>query len=223
MANPLKEKVLSGEVSIVEIDKKVSHILNVMFKLKMLGDEERQSGTYNTFEHRETAYKVAKEAIVLLKNDEDKLPLSKDIKKLLVIGDNAERIHSNGGGSAEIKALYEVTPLMALKSKLGGNCEVTFVRGYDSSKIDKESDLHWQETSLETKEDFRDQISEEIKVKREQLRDEAVKLASVYEHVLIFGGLNHDYDLEGQDRADIKLPRWRGFHSPGSLRRRKHK
>ena len=59
---------------------------------------------------------------MLLKNDDNRLPLSdKGLKELLVIGDNAERLHALGGGSAEIKALYEISPLMGIKSQLGGN------------------------------------------------------------------------------------------------------
>ena len=60
--------------------------------------------------------------MVLLKNEGNILPFSKEkVKKLLIVGENAECVHANGGGSAEIKALYEITPLMGIKTLLGGN------------------------------------------------------------------------------------------------------
>lgn len=103
----------------------------MLFRLHKLGDEERQAGCYNTPEHRQTILDTARESVVLLKNKVKKLPLDqKKTKKVLVIGDNADRIHSNGGGSAEIKALYEISPLMGIKKLLGGNAEVVYTEGY---------------------------------------------------------------------------------------------
>lgn len=49
----------------------------------------------------------------------------------------------------EIKALYEITPLMGIKTLLGGNTEVTFVQGYKRDEKKEESEANWQETSLE--------------------------------------------------------------------------
>ena len=66
----------------------------------------------------------------LLKNESGKLPLErKKIRKLAVIGQNAAKVHSDGGGSAEIKALYEICPLMGIKAYLGGNTEVIYAPG----------------------------------------------------------------------------------------------
>ena len=63
------------------------------------------------------------------------------MKELLVIGDNAERLHALGGGSAEIKALYEISPLMGLKSQLGGNTKVTYARGYYVSPKEESEEI----------------------------------------------------------------------------------
>ena len=64
---------------------------------------ERKRGCYNTPEHRETILKIARESIVLLKNENHRLPLSETrAKKVLVIGQNAVTKHALGGGSAEI-------------------------------------------------------------------------------------------------------------------------
>lgn len=211
MANPLIEKVKFGEVNEDVIDKKVRNILRMMLRLKMIGDdkEKRKSGTYNTPEHREIALETARESIVLLKNNENILPLKKDkLKKLLVIGQNAEKLHSNGGGSAEIKSLYEISPLMGLKTKLGGNVEVIYAKGYYVPEKDI-SEINWQETSLESKNEDKEKQKEiEIKAKEEnkKLFDEAVMLAKDADNIIIFGGLNHDFDIEGTDRKDMSLP-----------------
>lgn len=209
MADPLKQKIESGEILEEVLDKKVIHILMLMKRLHMLDGEERKAGTYNTPEHREKALNVARESVVLLKNQTGKLPLSvKETKKLLVIGENAECTHANGGGSAEIKALYEITPLMGIKTLLGGNAEVRFVPGYCRDEKKEESDANWQETSLEGGGGSTRQLQAdaEMKEKRAALRKEAVELAAEYEQVIFVGGLNHELDCEGNDRADMKLP-----------------
>ena len=112
------------------VDEKVVRILMLMMRLHMLGGE-RKSGAYNTPEHRQAALDAARESVVLLKNDAGILPFSpEDTKEVLVIGENADLQHAPGGGSAEIKALYEITPLMGIKMLLGGNAKVTYVKGY---------------------------------------------------------------------------------------------
>lgn len=146
MANPLKRAVEAGEISECLIDEKVRNILRLMFRLHILGGGERKAGSYNTPEHRQCVLETAREAVVLLKNERKLLPLcEKDTKRVLVIGDNADRIHSCGGGSAEIKALYEITPLMGIKKLLGGNADVTYVKGYEADDFEESgNDVNWQ-------------------------------------------------------------------------------
>lgn len=208
MAEPLKEKIQSGEISEQVVDEKVMRILMLMMKLHMM-DDTRKSGAYNTPNHRQKTLEVARESVVLLKNEEKILPLSKEkVKKLLIVGENAECVHSNGGGSAEIKALYEITPLMGVKTLLGGNAEVKFVPGYVRDEKQEVSDTNWQETSLENGGgSAREQsVNQEAQRKRAALRQEAAELAAQYEYVLFVGGLNHEHDSEGNDRVDMKLP-----------------
>ena len=100
-----------------------------------------------------------------------------------------------GGGSAEIKALYEITPLLGISKFLGGNCEVRYARGYDIP-AKKESDHNWQEDSLDASKAAAETAKETEDSAR--LRKEAVELAKEYKHVIYVGGLNHDQDLEGQ-------------------------
>lgn len=120
MANPLLEKIKAGEISIETVDQKVERILILMQKLKMIHKEavgERKSGAYNTPQHRKTALEAARESVVLLKNERQILPIKKEKQtRILLIGENARQLHANGGGSAEIKALYEISPLIGMKS-----------------------------------------------------------------------------------------------------------
>ncbi|NLJ95692.1 MAG: glycosyl hydrolase [Clostridiales bacterium] len=189
MADPLLEAVRSSKIKEEYIDKKIRNILRTMLRLNMLGDDrrDRATGTYNSPEHQRAILECAEESIILLKNQDNRLPIQKDkIKTLAVIGQNAERVHASGGGSAEIKALYEISPLLGLKMQLGGEVEVKYAKGYYvPTKIEKE--LNWQQDSL-------------------KLLQEAVLLAKETDEVIIIAGLDHEYDCEGKDREDMKLP-----------------
>lgn len=203
MASPLRQAIEKGKLSEELLDRKVLRILSVMERLHML-DGVRQSGAYNTPEHRQTALDIARESVVLLKNEQGRLPLAGEkLRRLLVIGENANRIHSNGGGSAEIKALYEITPLMGLKTLLGGNTEVRFVPGYRSLGEQVGSTVNWQADSLSERVLVQNTADEQ---KAHALFEEAVGLAAEYDDVVFIGGLSHAQDLEGFDRPDMALP-----------------
>ncbi|MCX4268556.1 MAG: glycoside hydrolase family 3 C-terminal domain-containing protein [Lachnospiraceae bacterium] len=209
MAEPLKKRIDKGEISEKVIDEKVIDILVLMKRLHML-DGERKSGTYNTPEHRQAALDVARESVVLLKNSKEKLPLSPEkTKELLVIGENADLMHALGGGSAEIKALYEITPLMGIKMLLGGNTKVTYVKGYCQDLKEENKDKNWQADSLENGGGEMESVNradEALTRYRRLLREEAVMKAREFNQVIFIGGLNHEQDCEGNDRADMKLP-----------------
>ncbi len=238
-AEPLRQAVEKGEVSEEEIDRKVENILRLMFRLKMLGPgaQNRKAGKYNSEEHRRAVRQTAEEAIVLLKNEQRILPITEDRVKLryedrtaqadaaaqaprkcriAVIGQNAVRFHAAGGGSAEIKAFYEVSPLMGLKKALGGNVEIAYAEGYYIPQEKASDEINWQAASLErqimdgvafegTKEEQKSR-REEILERRRRLREEACALAAQADEVIFVGGLNHDYDQEGRDRTDMRLP-----------------
>lgn len=212
MAKPLKEAIEKGEISEELIDEKVRNILRMMERLHMLDPKNRKRGCYNTPEHRAAVLDAARESVVLLKNEEKKLPLDEnETQRVLVIGDNANRIHSCGGGSAEIKALYEISPLMGIKKLLGGNAEVVFAKGYFADDCDIAKEDNWQADSLENGGGTvlaRREESEALIALRESLRKEAVSLAKDggFDTVILVGGQNHEQDLEGNDRADMKLP-----------------
>lgn len=215
-ANPLKEAIARGEVSEKDVDLKVFRVLCVMDALHMLPDADgsrpaRKSGSYATVEHLQSALDVARESVVLLKNDDAVLPLNPaTVTRLLVIGANADRVHSNGGGSAEIKSVYEKSPLLALCSQLGGNVEVEYVPGYYAEEIVQ--DTSWQEGSLENpaSEDDDDSTRFVDTERSRALREEAVSRARKYAEagypVVFVGGLDHAYDREGGDRTNMVLP-----------------
>ncbi|MDE5699713.1 MAG: glycoside hydrolase family 3 C-terminal domain-containing protein [Lachnospiraceae bacterium] len=219
MADPLLRMIEDGEVdkktALAKIDEKVRHILHVMNKLHML-DGERSAGGYNDYNDKAALRQTARESVVLLKNDKNTLPLDrKKVKKLLVVGENANRQHAPGGGSAEIKALYEITPLMGIQMLLGGNAEVVYKPGYFNEDIgniwaNTGDSENGQADSLSQDSAAAQAVSEE-KIRRqkemnEKYLQEALEAAKDADAVVFVGGLTHDYDTEGQDRADMKLP-----------------
>ena len=188
-ANPLIKAVEKGEIPMSLIDKKVANILRVMFKLRMFTPKARINGKMNTIEHQKAAYQSAAEAIVLLKNNNKILPLDNKIKSIALIGDNVKRKHCGGGLSSEIKTLYEITPYDAFSKKYKGN--INYALGYEKTSTFVEGNNIGQKTA--------DNYSQKY-------IDEAVEAAKKSETVIIFGGLNHDFDSESFDKLNMKLP-----------------
>lgn len=190
-ADKLLEAVKQGKVNESVIDEKVSNILRVMIKTKVIGTN-RKKGSFTTPEHSQAAYNVAKESIVLLKNDRHVLPIQPEkIKTIAVIGDNATRKHAAGGSSSGLKAKYEITPLAGLQNRLGNSVKISVAQGYE-----KQSQIVWDK-GLILKED---------KVQQKKLLAEAVALAKKSDVAIIFAGINHDFDTEGCDKPDMELP-----------------
>lgn len=216
MANPLKEAMEKGEYPMELLDEKIMHILTVMNELHML-DGERKTGSYNDIEDKLALRKTAEESIVLLKNENGLLPLdAKKIKKLLVVGENANRKQAPGGGSAEIKALYEITPLLGLHMLLGGNTEITYLPGYYNMDIgniwaNTGDGENGQADSIDASVEPKKKVTPEEKKALEEKMNaeylvEVLEAAKTADAIIYIGGLTHDYDTEGQDRADMKLP-----------------
>jgi len=191
-ANPLIKAVEDGKVPLSVVDEKVANVLRVMFRTKMFDEANRAKGKMNTPEHQKAAYNSAAEAAVLLQNKGNVLPINFDkIKSIAVIGDNATRKHCGAGLSSEIKALYEITPLQAITSKFGTKVKINYARGYQKQSAFKEGSNAGQANS--------DKIDW-------KLVEEAVKVARASDVVVVFGGLNHDFDTESFDRQNMDLP-----------------
>ena len=180
--------VKSGKVPVSIIDDKVRRILRVMYKTNMMGGK-RTPGTYATKAHQATALKVAEEGIVLLKNDDHLLPLKKSIQSIAVIGANADRMNSMGGGSSQVKATYEITPLAGLKNITGTNVKISYSQGYN--------------------------IKRNAKANADLIK-EAVDAASKADVAIVVGGWTHGYDYsvwgdnaydaEGIDKPNMDMP-----------------
>lgn len=181
--------VKTGKVKESVIDEKVRRILRTMFKTHML-DKSRKAGEFATKAHQNTALKIAEEAIVLLKNQANILPLNaKKIKTIAVIGHNALRPNAFGGGSSQIKATYEITPLQGIINIVGNKIKVTYAQGYNVAKGAKAD---------------------------AKLIAEAVAVAKNADVVIYVGGWVHGYDYkkwednaydaEDTDKPDMNLP-----------------
>lgn len=197
-ANPLIEAVKSGKIPMSLVDEKVGDVLRVMIKTNVLDPKKRFGpGSMNTKEHQQATYDAAAEAIVLLKNQYNLLPLDfSSIKSLAVIGDNATRKHSNGGLSSEIKAVYEVTPLEALRAKWGDKVDIRFAQGYEKLSTFVEGSNNGQSSGT-----FSSKTQES-----DALLKEAVEVARTSDVALLVCGLNHDYDTESFDRLNMDIP-----------------
>lgn len=186
MAEPLKELIRSGEIPESVVDDKVRRVLRLCFRTNM--NRTRPWGRMHAPEHLETARRVAREGVVLLKNEGNFLPLSRPGIKIAVIGENAVKKLSSGGGSSELKPRVEVSPLEALKARFGAG-NVSFSLGYASGDPDYSRELPSPYDA-------------------DSLRLAAVEAARRADVVLFVGGLNKNYrqDCEGEDRESYSLP-----------------
>ena len=129
LADAFLEKAKESEEVREILDDKVRRILRLMFRVGKF-DPDRNKGEFNTKAHQQATYDIASEAMVLLKNEDNILPIKKDkLKKLLVVGPNADMKHAAGGNSSGIMAYYEVTPLQGIMDKLSDICEVEYESG----------------------------------------------------------------------------------------------
>lgn len=175
LAHPYLEALQKGELPVAGLDDKVRRNLRVMFATHEF-DPGRTNGSLNTVAHETVSREVAEQGIVLLKNQNNLLPLDADnISTIAVIGENAIRRQDAGGGSSLVKTFYEVTPLQGIVNRVGRRVNVTFSEGYE-----KNGDTH--------------------------LLDRAVAAAKAADVVIYVGGLNHDFDREGGDRKSYRLP-----------------
>ena len=134
LGRSLREAIERGELPEDLLNEKVRRNLRSMFRAGVF-DPNRSAGERNTARHQRTALEIAQEAIVLLKNDGEFLPLdASKLKRLVVVGDNAVTRHAPGGHSSGVKALYEVTPLEGLRNKLEESIEIEFFQGYPTRR-----------------------------------------------------------------------------------------
>ena len=131
LARAFREAIEKGELEVELVDDKVRRNLRAMFRSGVF-EADRFPGERNTANHHREALAIAREAIVLLKNAGEVLPVE-SLRRLVVVGENATTRHAPGGHSSGVKALYEVTPLEGLRNRLGGSVEIRHFKGYPSA------------------------------------------------------------------------------------------
>lgn len=194
LAHPYLKLIKSGEVGTRELDDKVRRILRLAFLTTM--NKNKPFGNIASEEHRAIAKEIGEEGIVLLKNQKNVLPINiAKTKKIAVIGENAIKMMTVGGGSSSLKVKYETLPLDGIKARFGKDAEVTYARGYVG-------DVGGEYNGVKTGKDLTDNRSQA------ELTKEAVELAKNSDFVIFVGGLNKSdfQDSEGNDRKDMGLP-----------------
>ncbi|HHV96145.1 MAG TPA: hypothetical protein GXX37_06680 [Clostridiaceae bacterium] len=134
----LIELVKNGTVPEEIIDTAVTRILRVKFLTGIMdnpyGNKEKARKYYKCYEHKKLALDAARESIVLLKNKDNILPLSKDIKSVAVIGPIAERGEI---GDYSLPNDDIVTPLQGIKNILSDKCKINYAKGCGLWELDK--------------------------------------------------------------------------------------
>lgn len=194
LANPYLKKLKSGEASIEVLNDKVRRVLRLLYRTEM--NPDRSLGSMLSDSHYNAAREIGAEGIVLLKNDDRVLPIPLDKRiKIAVIGENAIKMMTVGGGSSSLKVQKEISPLDGIKNRVGYLAEVVYARGYVG-------DASGEYNGVITGQNLQDDRSED------ELISEAVDLASKSDYVIFIGGLNKSraQDCEDSDRESLDLP-----------------
>ena len=191
LAAAYKQAIKSGKYTTRELDEKVRRVLRLFFRTTM--NRHRGYGFLCSESHYAAARKIAGEGIVLLKNDRQLLPISPTAQpRLLVVGENAVKMMTVGGGSSSLKVQREISPLDGLRAVYS---HVDYERGYVG-------DTGGQYNGVTTGQDLSETRT------AQQLIADAVAKAREADYVIVFGGLNKSdhQDCEGHDRTDYGLP-----------------
>lgn len=194
LAHPYLKQIKEGKIGTKELDDKVRRILRLAFRTTM--NRNRPYGAMLSEEHIAAARKIGEEGIVLLQNKKNILPIDLNrTKKIAVIGENALKMMTVGGGSSSLKAQYECSPLDGIKRRIGDGIEISYARGYVG-------DTGGQFDGVSSGQNLKDDRS------ARQLIEEAVRIAQSADYVIFIGGLNKSghQDCEDTDRKGLELP-----------------
>lgn len=210
---PLMQAVKSGLCPESLIDISVERILRKKFELGLLEnpfvDVEQVMSVYETQEQRQLARKIAKQSIVLLKNENDLLPLNKNIKSIAVIGPNAnEARHLFGDYShpAHVETLLERQPELAALLKCDPHSNGIVPGSVQTQTI---LDAIRKKVSPDTKVIFAQGCA--VNNADKSGFAEAVKIAQQADVVVLVVGDKSGLSInctsgESRDRADLGLP-----------------
>ena len=191
LAKPFEQLINDGKVPMSVLDDKVARVLRLMFRTGM--NPQKVIGSMCSEAHYEACRQIGEEGIVMLKNEKDILPLSSYIyNKVLVVGENATRSLTQGGGSSELKTLKDVSPLEAISSQLStlnSQLSTDYAQGYMSGRA------------------MYDRVDRVDPAKQAELKAEALEKAKTADLIIFIGGLNknHRQDCENGDRESYDL------------------
>ena len=198
LGRPFEQLVSEGKVPMSVLDEKVRRVLRTIFRTSM--NPNKAIGSLCSEAHYEACREIGEEGIVLLKNNKPKIKNEKsaapilplDITKykhILIVGENATRSLTKGGGSSELKTLRDTSPLEALRAKYGNVADIDYAQGYASGRA-----IYGRVDLVEPAE-------------QERLRNEALEKARKADLILFIGGMNknHRQDCEDGDRESFDL------------------
>jgi beta-glucosidase len=180
----LKQLVTGGKISMKELDESVMRILITKFRLGLFDDPyvdpDKAEEIVGSPQKRAIAYKAAQEAMVLLKNDNNFLPLDKNkIRSIALIGPNADKCLLGGYSS---KPRFCMSPLQAIKEKYGNNIKVLYAEGV---KITDKNNWFADTINLVHAEENKKRIAD------------AMEMAKQADVVVLFVGGNESTSREG--------------------------
>ena len=212
LADAYKKLIKEGKYTTKELDEKVRRVLRLFFRTTM--QRNKPFGFLCSESHYEAARKIAEEGVVLLKNEAtpypsigrgEKAPLLpldvSKMKRILVVGENAIKMMTVGGGSSSLKVQHEILPLDGINSKLpsplgeGQGVRLDYARGYIGDTIQSFDGVTVGRSLYETR-------------SAAELKAEALDKAKQADVVIFIGGLNKSnyQDSEGHDRNQYELP-----------------
>lgn len=170
------DAVNNGVLQETVLDKAVRNNLRVLFKAL---EQNKKGASYDRLAHHKLARQAAGECIVLLKNDDEILPIKKErLNKIAIIGAFAKTPRFQGGGSSHINATRLDNAYDEIVKLAGSELEISYCDGY----------------SLE---------SEDIDA---SLINGAGDVAGSSDIAVLFVGLPDSYESEGYDREHLNLP-----------------
>ena len=194
LADPYLERLRDGRASEEVLNEKARRVLRLNFRTAMRKD--KPNGSLCSPEHYDAARRIADEGIVLLKNNDNVLPISRKAgSRILVVGENAVKMMTVGGGSSSLKVQREVLPLDGIRAAAGEGVTVEFERGYVG-------DISGSYNGVVTGQDLSESRS------AEELIEDACLKAKDADAVIFIGGLNKasHQDCEDSDRFGLGLP-----------------
>lgn len=186
LADPFERLVREGKVPMSVLNDKAARVLRTIFRTAM--NPRKAIGSQCSEAHYEACQRIGEEGMVLLRNQGATLPIdAAKYGRILVVGDNAVRNMSEGGGSSELKPKRDISPLEGLRAAFGD--KVDFARGYYAGR------------ALYAKADKLDPDS------LRRLRDEALDKARQADLIIFIGGMNKNghEDCENSDRKSFDL------------------